>query len=90
MQERISFVPRNVVIKTKTGIDRYELRAMSVDRSMSDSISAHVGGEFDAIPRRLTLRAGYLYETPGQPIISACIVEVDAVRRGPQCSPSQE
>lgn len=67
MQDRMEFVPRGVYLDHVAGIGRYDLRPMSLDRGMKDCYAVHVGGEWDVLPRRLTLRAGYLFESTAVP-----------------------
>ena len=68
VQRTLEFKPQGVYIDHIAGIGRYELRPMRLDRGMRDSFSAHIGGEFDVLPKRLTVRAGYLYESSAVPL----------------------
>ncbi len=67
LQDKIRFVPDGVYIDHVVGIGRYDLRPMELDRSMSGVFAVHVGGEWDVVPRRLTLRGGYLFESAALP-----------------------
>lgn len=67
MQDKLEFVPRGVYIDHIAGVGRYDLRPMALDRGMQDCFSVHLGGEYDVLPRRLTLRAGYLFESSAVP-----------------------
>jgi long-chain fatty acid transport protein len=67
MQDKIRFTPVNVYIDHVVGIGRYDLRPMEIDRSMNDVWSLHLGGEYDVLPKRLTIRAGYLFESSAVP-----------------------
>jgi long-chain fatty acid transport protein len=67
MQQKFDFVPQGVYIDHVPGIGRYDLKPMSLARGMRDVFSIHVGGEFDVLPKRLTLRAGYLFESSAVP-----------------------
>jgi long-chain fatty acid transport protein len=67
MQDKLEFNPRGVYLDHVAGIGRYDLRPMALNRSMQDSFAVHVGGEVDVIAKRLTLRAGYLFESSAVP-----------------------
>jgi long-chain fatty acid transport protein len=67
LQDKLSFVPDGIYIDHVVGIGRYDLRPMSIDRSMTGVYSIHVGGEWDVLPHRLTLRAGYMFESSSTP-----------------------
>jgi long-chain fatty acid transport protein len=66
-QQSISFAPQGVYIDHIAGIGRYDLRPMTLDRGMTDVVSVHIGGEIDVLPKRLTLRAGYMFESSAVP-----------------------
>ena len=76
-QDKLEFVPHGVYIDHVAGIGRYDLRRMQLDRGMQDTHSFHLGGEFDALPKRLTVRAGYLYETSAVPDAYLSVVTPD-------------
>jgi long-chain fatty acid transport protein len=67
MQKDISFTPQNVYIDHVIGVGRYDLKPMVLDRSMKDVFSVHLGGEYDVLPHRLTVRGGYLFESNSMP-----------------------
>jgi long-chain fatty acid transport protein len=47
---------------------------------MNDSFSAHLGGEFDAIEKRLTVRAGYLFESSAVPDKTLTVLTPDGTK----------
>ena len=71
------FTPRGVYLDHIPGIGRYDLKPMSLDRSMQDVFSAHVGGELDLLDRRLTLRAGYRFESSAVPDATLTVLTPD-------------
>ncbi len=66
-QDKITFTPVNVYLDHVVGIGHYDLRQMSIDREMQDVWSLHLGGEYDVLPKRLTVRAGYRFESSSMP-----------------------
>ena len=76
-QDKLEFIPRGVSIDHVAGIGKYELRAMHLDRGMQDTHSLHVGGEYDVLPKRLTVRAGYLYESSAVPDAYLSVITPD-------------
>ncbi|MSP63736.1 MAG: hypothetical protein EXR72_26000 [Myxococcales bacterium] len=93
MQDKIRIVPQGVYIDHVVGIGRYDLRPLEIDRSMQGVFAAHIGGEYDVLPKRLTLRAGYLFESSSMPDETLSVLTPDgnkhllalgvAVRLGP-------
>jgi long-chain fatty acid transport protein len=63
VQRNFTIQPHGIYIDGVPGVGRYYLNTMQVVRDMSDTISLHLGGEWEAIQRRLVVRAGYLLET---------------------------
>jgi long-chain fatty acid transport protein len=80
MQDAITFAPQGVYIDHVIGVGRYNLKPMSIDRSMNDTFSAHLGGEFDAIEHRLTVRAGYLFESNAVPDKTLSVLTPDGTK----------
>ena len=75
--DRITFTPRDVHIDHVIGIGTYALKPMYLDRSFNDTYSGHLGGEFDAIEKRLTVRAGYLFESSAVPDETLAVLTPD-------------
>lgn len=67
MHDRINFTPVGVYLNHVAGIGRYDLRPMFIDRRFQGVWAVHVGGEYALLPDRLTLRAGYLFESSAVP-----------------------
>jgi long-chain fatty acid transport protein len=67
MQKDFTIQPHNIYIDGVPGIGRYYLNTMHVTRGLNDSISLHLGAEWEAVRRRLVVRAGYLFETSATP-----------------------
>lgn len=66
IQNEFTIQPRDISIVDIPGLNSYKLSTMHLVRGLVDSFSLHLGGEYDVL-RRLTLRAGYLYETSATP-----------------------
>lgn len=81
MQQDITVKPIGVAINDVPGIGTYNFHTMHVSRGMQDSFSAHIGGEFS--PRqlrgRLTIRAGYLFETSATPDQTMSVLTPDGL-----------
>jgi len=77
IQDKIRFIPDGVYIDHVVGVGRYDLRPMELDRSMNGVFAAHLGGELDVLPHRLTLRAGYLFESAAMPSQTLSVLTPD-------------
>jgi long-subunit fatty acid transport protein len=53
----------NIAIKSGMTVDPVPLPDVVFPKNMQDAYSVRLGGEFDVSPKRLTVRAGYLFET---------------------------
>jgi long-subunit fatty acid transport protein len=62
------------------GIGRYYLNTMKVVRGMNDSVSLHIGGEWEVWKRRTVLRAGYLFETSATPDATMSVLTSDGLK----------
>jgi long-subunit fatty acid transport protein len=80
MQKDFTITPHNIYINGTPGIGRYYLNTMRVVRDMQDSFSVHIGGEFEAIKKRLVVRAGYLFETSATPDDTMSVLTSDNLK----------
>jgi long-chain fatty acid transport protein len=77
LQDKIRFVPDGVYIDHVASIGRYDLRPMELERNMQGVFALHVGGEYDILPKRLTARAGYMFETSSMPDETVSVLTPD-------------
>ena len=77
MQKAITLQPHGIRIDGVPGVGSYELHSLSIARDMRDTFSAHLGGEWQAIPDKLVVRAGYLLETSATPDRTASVLTPD-------------
>jgi long-subunit fatty acid transport protein len=77
MQDYLVIRPQGIYLSGVPGIGNYYLGTMTVARGMQDSFSVHLGGEWEAVERRLYVRAGYLYESSATPDAYANVLTPD-------------
>lgn len=80
MQKDFTITPHNIYIDGVPGVGRYYLNTMRLDRGMQDSVSVHVGGEWEVWKRRLVLRAGFLFETSATPDETLSVLTADGLK----------
>jgi len=68
----IEIRPQNIHITTPMPTDR-TLANIVFQKDYQDSISVRVGADYDLLPNRLTVRAGYLHETSAIPLKSVSV-----------------
>lgn len=67
MHDRVRFIPHGIFVDNMVLAKTYELKETVLERNMQGVFSLHIGGEFEAIKNRLSVLAGYMYETSGIP-----------------------
>jgi long-chain fatty acid transport protein len=77
MQKQITIQAHDIHIEGIPGIGSYALDTMSIVRDMRDTLSIHAGGEWQAVPHKLIVRAGYLFETNATPDQTASVLTPD-------------
>ncbi len=75
----LTIQPHGIYIDNVPGIGRYYLNTLHENRQLSDSVSVHVGGEWEALKERLYLRLGYLLETSATPDRTASVLAPDGL-----------
>jgi long-subunit fatty acid transport protein len=79
MQDRLTIHPHGIHIDNVPGLGTYYLKTMYEQRNLNDSVSVHIGGEWEAVKNRLVVRAGYLIETSATPDSSASVLVPDGL-----------
>lgn len=79
MQDEIAIRAHGVRIDGVPGVGSYMLGKMAIDRDLKDTFAIHAGGEWQAIPDKLVVRAGYLFETSATPDRTASVLAPDGV-----------
>jgi long-chain fatty acid transport protein len=79
MQDQLKITPHDIFIH-QPGIGDYYLKPLSLNRSLGDSFAVHIGGEYEAIRRRLVVRAGWLLETSATPDETAGVLIPDGLK----------
>ncbi len=80
MQDRFTITPKGVFIDGVPGLGRYYLGPQHIARDLRDTVAVHLGGEFEVLPSRLTLRGGYLFETSATPDETLSVLAPDGIR----------
>ncbi len=73
-------IPHGVYIDNVPGVGRYVLSTTLINRQLTDSYSAHIGGEFEVIKNWLVLRAGYLFESNATPDRTLSVFGTDGLK----------
>jgi long-subunit fatty acid transport protein len=79
MQDQLTIQPHGIYIDHVPGIGRYYLDTLKINRGLNGSFAVHLGGEYEAVPRRLLVRAGYLLETSATPDETASVLVPDGL-----------
>ncbi len=79
IQDKLTITPHNIYIDNVPGIGRYYLNTMYENRQLNDSVSVHIGAEWEALKKRLFVRAGYLIETSATPDKTASLLVPDGL-----------
>lgn len=79
MQKDIAIQAHGIQIEGVPGVGSYALDRMAIARDLRDTFSVHAGGEWQAIPRALVVRAGYLLETSATPDRTASVLAPDGL-----------
>ena len=69
----IEIRPQNITITASTYPTPRPLQNIVFQKDFQDAVSFRVGGDFVALPGRLTVRAGYLHETSAIPLRSVSV-----------------
>ena len=77
MQDKFNFTPVNVSLQHVTGVGTYNLGPMYLNRGMQDAYGVSLGGELDVLDKRLTIRAGYRYESSAVPDATLSVLTPD-------------
>ena len=78
MAETVTVQPQGVrLVDMNGGIPSYEVGDTSIYRAMRNTVSLRVGAEYDFIPERLVLRAGWGYESGSLPNAYISVLTVD-------------
>jgi long-chain fatty acid transport protein len=82
MQDKLLIVPAKgaVFISGVPAVGNYYLKPMTVERSLNDTFAVHIGGEVEALRRRLWVRAGWILDTNATPDQTASVLIPDALR----------
>lgn len=80
IQDKFRFTPRGVSIDNIVGVGRYDLGPLELNRSLRGTVGANVGGEVELFGRRLTLRAGYRYESSAVPDRTLTVLTPDGAK----------
>src|SRR4029079_3583907 len=78
-QDRLTIEPHGIYIDHVPGIGKYYLQTLHENRQLGDSVSVHIGGEWEAVKRRLLVRLGYLLETSATPDETAGVLVPDGL-----------
>jgi long-chain fatty acid transport protein len=80
MQQNFLITPHNISITGVPGVGAYYLKPLTLQRSLNDTVAIQLGGELEAIKRRLWVRAGWAIETSATPDQTASVLTPDALR----------
>lgn len=69
----IEIRPTNIMLNSSLHPEPRPLEKIVFQKDFQDAVSFRVGGDFLALPGRLTLRAGYLHETSAIPLRSVSV-----------------
>ncbi|HEY3351929.1 MAG TPA: outer membrane protein transport protein [Polyangia bacterium] len=82
MSETVKIQPQNVQLTNMNGgIPSYQVGDVSIVRKMRDTFSVRVGGEYDLLPEKLVLRAGFGYESGSLPNAYISVLSVDMAKQ---------
>jgi long-chain fatty acid transport protein len=79
MQKDIAIQAHGIQIQGVPGVGAYALDRMAITRDLRDTFAIHAGGEWQAIPHALVVRAGYLLETSATPDRTASVLTPDGL-----------
>jgi long-subunit fatty acid transport protein len=79
MQDRLTIQPQGIYIDNVPGIGRYYLNTLYENRELRDSFSVHLGGEYEAVKKRLLVRLGWMIETSATPDETASVLAPDGL-----------
>jgi long-chain fatty acid transport protein len=79
MQDQMTIQPHGIYIDGVPGIGKYYLPTLHENRSLNDSVSVHIGAEYEAVKRRLLVRLGYSVETSATPDETASVLVPDGL-----------
>lgn len=79
MQKDISIQSHNIQIQGIPGVGSYTFNKIAINRDLNDTYSVHGGAEWEALPHKLILRAGYLLETSATPDRTASVLAPDGL-----------
>jgi long-chain fatty acid transport protein len=79
MQKDISIQAHNIQITGVPGVGSYKFNQIAINRDLNDTFSVHGGAEWEAVPHKLILRAGYLLETSATPDRTASVLAPDGL-----------
>ena len=80
MQDKFLITPHNVTITGVPGVGAYNLKPLTLPRSLNDTVAVSIGGEYEALKKRLWVRAGWVIETSATPDATASVLTPDAMR----------
>jgi long-chain fatty acid transport protein len=69
----IEIRPTNIMLRSSVHPEPRPLEKIVFQKDFQDAVSFRLGGDFVALPGRLTLRAGYLHETSAIPLRSVSV-----------------
>jgi long-chain fatty acid transport protein len=79
MQQYFTIQPHGIYIDGVPGIGKYYLNTLQIVRKLDDSFSLHLGAEYEAIRKKLVIRAGYLFETSATPDNTLSVLTSDGL-----------
>jgi long-chain fatty acid transport protein len=80
MQDKLVTTPHGVAIVGVPGVGTYTLSPVTLTRNLRDSVAVHIGAEGWVLPRRLVLRAGYLFESSATPDQTMSVLTGDGLK----------
>jgi long-chain fatty acid transport protein len=80
MQDQLLVQPHNIYISGVPGVGNYYLNTLKVARSLNDTFAVHLGVEYEAMRKRLWMRAGWAIDTNATPNATASVLIPDSLR----------
>lgn len=80
MQKNFLISPQNIYIDGVPGLGQYFLSAMTLNRGYKDVIGVALGGEYEALPKKLWVRLGWMLETAATPAKTQTVLTPDGLR----------
>jgi long-chain fatty acid transport protein len=80
--DEISISPNDIEVQEVPGVGTIQAGALSVPRQYQDALSLRLGGDYQALPELLDLRAGVLWEQSAIPTRTLSVLQLDTDKVG--------